>query len=312
MINLSNITIIVVNYKSTEHTKNLLNFLKITNNNVLPCPIIIVDNSCDGLLKKENFINDKKITLIETNKNIGFGRANNLAINQVTTDYILLLNPDVIVSTNEIQKCLNHISSDPHIGALGCKLINQNNEVQNSFFTVGSFLTILANNLIIDKFFPLKKIKKNAIMGAFMLIPKAVLDKVGLFDPDFFMYAEELELCYRIYKAGYKIVYFDEAQAIHINEGCTNDISWSRKQRGVSDALCYYKTRGIFGYFIYHLLWIFNYISNFLTMWFIDKNYRKQFYKDVYYYFSNIKYYICIPFLFSTKMGNGKRMLKRK
>ncbi len=184
--------------------------------------------------------------------------------------------------------------------------------VQKFLFYCRSFLTILNNNLIIDKFFHFNNVPKNAIMGAFMLIPKSVLNKVGLFDPDFFMYSEELELCYRIYKAGYKIIYFDKAYATHINEGCTNNSSWSVKQRAVSDALCYYKTRGLLGYLIYHTLWIFNYFTNFFAMWFIDKNYRKDFYKSVYVYFSNIKYYICIPFLFSTKIGNGKRMLKRK
>jgi len=150
-----------------------------------------------------------------------------------------------------------------------------------------------------------------AFMGCYMLIPKAVIERCGMFDPDFFMYSEEIDLCRRITKMNYKLFFYTELNAIHLFGGSTTDNQWANHQKLLSNALLHLKSGGIFNYLLYHFIWHINLISNFFAMWLLDKDYRKNFFAEQKYYFSNFAYYITIPFLYTKKPGNGKRLLRR-
>ena len=304
------LSIIIVNYKTPQLVLQCIKSIYNTFTEKDTYEIIVVDNNSQDDSEQAVTAIFKKIIWINKNENDGFGRANNIGIKASKGDCILLLNSDIIVCENTINECLLEIKSKKHIGALGCLLVNENGTFQKSTYEIASLRSLLDNNLFFNYFIKAKEAKKEAIMGSFMLIPKSVFEECGLFDPDFFMYSEELELCFRISKNGYEIKYFDKVKAIHKHQGSQIDKNWNIKQRYLSNALLYYKTRGLFIYFLYHIIFILNIVSNFFAMWFLDSNYRKDFYFASKGYFSSMFYYFVIPFIYSRKIGNGKKLLR--
>jgi GT2 family glycosyltransferase len=132
-----------------------------------------------------------------------------------------------------------------------------------------------------------------------------------MFDPDFFMYSEEVELCYRINKKyKYTIEISPEINIIHKNGGSTSDRSWANKQSYLSSALLFFKIRGHFGYLLYHCLILINVFTNFFAMWLLNKAYRKDYWKDLSYYFYSCKQYILLPLKYKRKIGSGKNLLQ--
>lgn len=274
--------------------------------------IIIVDNCSNDNSEQKIRSGFPGVKWISNQENMGFGRANNIGAAHSTGQYLLLLNSDVILLENTISQCLHYLRSHSEIGALGCKLINEDGSFQKSVYHyVGDYMGVLKNNLIVDYIFKPKPGKIKAIMGAFMLIPKKIFDEVNGFDPDFFMYAEELDLCRRIEQKGFRIHYLDTATAIHKHGGSSKSNDWAQQQNYLSNALLYLKVKGIIGYGIYHVISIGSFFTNLLLLWKMDKAYRKDFWEDQKKYFSNFGNYLKIPFLYSKTPGNGKRLLKR-
>jgi|LSQX01.2.fsa_nt_gb GT2 family glycosyltransferase len=305
----SGISIIIVNYKTPDLVIRCLESI-FENPPSLRFEIVIVDNgSQDGSFEKisQDF---PSVKWFQNERNVGFGRANNLGISISTGKYVLLLNSDMIVTPRTIESCLNEIENKPEVGVLSCKLVNEDGSFQKSTYSVASFRKLLDQNLFINKLWPMGKEPVEAVQGSFMLIPRKVLDEVGGFDPDFFLYSEEIELCHRIAKAGYSIHYFDNVSAIHKHGGSITNNSWGLKQRYLSNALLYFKVRGVFGYLLYHCLFLLNTITNFFAKWLLDKNYRKGYGQIQKAYFINFTHYLKIPFLYGRKPGNGKRILR--
>ena len=303
------LSIIIINYKTPQLTIRCLD--SIYSNFTDNAEIIVIDNYSDD--NSLEIIHSKypDVKLIQNDVNEGFGRANNKGIKESSGEYILLLNSDMVIPTGTIEACIHRISQDKKIGVLGCKLVNEDGSFQKSTYSIASIRKLLDSNLLINYIFPLKKEKIEAVMGSFMLIPRFVFNEIGLFDPDFFMYSEELELCNRINKAGYKVCYYDAVYAIHKHEGSSENKDWNNKQRFLSNALLFYKVKGFLGYCMYNFVFILNCFCNFFLMWFLDSKYRKSYFKTQKYYFSNVVYYFLIPFLFTKQMGDGKRLLRR-
>lgn len=305
------LSIIIVNYKTPELTLRCINSIL---DSILSCPIeiIVVDNYSEDNSEKTITSQFPNIIWINNIQNEGFGRANNIGAKKAKGKFLLFLNSDMLLLNNTISNTLDYIEKNSSIGVLGCKLLNEDMTLQKStYFYVGDYMGILQNNLLVDYFYKTKPKKIKAVMGAFMIIPKEVFDSVNGFDPDFFMYAEELDLCSRIESENYKIVYYDKITAIHKHGGSSNGSDWTYKQNYLSNALLYLKVKGIKGYFIYHFLMNVNLYTNMLLIWKMDRNYRKDFWQHQNYYFSNFVNYLKIPFLYSKSMGNGKRLLKR-
>ncbi|MBS4014676.1 MAG: glycosyltransferase family 2 protein [Bacteroidetes bacterium] len=300
------LSVIIINYKTPDLLLRCINSIKLPKS--IPNEIIVIDNASNDDSKQIVTNQFPNIIWIQNPINEGFGRANNIGVSIAKGEYLLLLNSDMILQENTILCCLQEVKKHPQIGVLGCKLLNEDGSFQKSMFSVASFRKLIDQNLIFNYFLPLKKEKEDAVMGSFMMIPKKVFQEVGGFDPDFFMYSEELELCHRISKAGYKIYYFDKATAIHKHGGSISNKSWGNKQRYLSNALLFYKVRGLFGYLLYHKLFIGNAVTNFFAMWLLDKEYRKSFYKEQKYYFSNFVYYLKIPFLYSAEFKSQMQL----
>jgi len=228
------LSIIIVNYNTKELTKQTIDSVKKTVNNI-EYEIVLVDNaSVDGSIEffKDIYESDNRVQLIFNNENLGFAKANNIAIMKSKGRNILLLNSDTIVKEACIEKCVAYLNQHNDVGALGPKILLNNGELDHAckrgFPTPAASLYYM---LKLEKLYPKSKNfgqyrmtylddneigEVDALTGAFMMIKREVIDKVGVLDDDFFMYAEDIDWCYRIKDAGWKIMYYPQAEMIHL------------------------------------------------------------------------------------------------
>lgn len=190
------------------------------------CEVIVVDNcSSDGSVAWLEQ-NAQSCVLIKSEKNIGFGPANNLGIRIAKGRYIFLLNPDTIVIDTAIESMLAFLEGNPGAGCVGAKLLNPDRSLQTSsypFPTVGREFWRLFHLDRIKKIsqYPSKTwdskqpVSVDVLQGAAIMIPRNVLDRAGFFDEGFFMYTEEVDLCYRIKKNGFLNYWLPDAEIIH-------------------------------------------------------------------------------------------------
>lgn len=223
------VSIIIVNYNTLELTKNTINSV-IEKTRDLNYEVILVDNaSTDGSVEFFEREYTDKIIFIKNNENLGFGKANNKGIEISKGKYIFLLNSDTLLINNAIKILFDYMEDDYNCGVCGGNLFDLELNPTHSFVrklpTLKTEINVLKR--VIDKLiikndkrkdFNYSNVKKEVgyITGADMMIRKSILDKVGLFDKDFFMYFEETELTYRIKKFGYKIISIPTAKIIHL------------------------------------------------------------------------------------------------
>lgn len=224
------LSIIIINYNVKEFLQNLIHSLqkalsKITHE------IIVVDNASDD--GSVEFIRDKfpQIHLIVNKTNVGFSKANNEALKISKGKFILLINPDTIVSEDTINRMIYFLNQNPDAGLAGCKILNPDGSLQlacrrsfpgpwTSFCKVTGLSTLFPKSKLFAKY-NLTYLDENstyevdAISGSFMMMNREAYEKVGGFDEQFFMYGEDLDLCYRIQKNGYKVYYYPGTQIIH-------------------------------------------------------------------------------------------------
>lgn len=224
------LSIITVNYNVKEFLQNLIHSIHKAALN-LSYEIIIVDNaSSDGSVE---FITEKfpEVTLIANEKNLGFGKANNQALKIAKGNYVLLINPDAIVSEDTFTKMISFFEGHPAVGLAGCKILNPDGTLQlacrrsfpgpwTSFCKVTGLSNLFPNSRLFARYNLTYKDENesyevDAISGSFMMMKREVYEKAGGFDEDYFMYGEDLDLCYRIQQAGYKVFYVHETQIIH-------------------------------------------------------------------------------------------------
>ncbi len=230
------LSIIIVNYRTYELTRQTIESI-IKNNYNFIYNIFLVDNaSNDGSIEKlkEVFIDEVKsglIDIIYSDVNLGFAYANNLVLKNIDSEYILLLNSDTLVLDDCLENCLNYIKSDDEIGALGCRVCLPNGDLDKacrrsfptlrvSFYKLFGLSRLFPNSERFGKY-NLEYLDEDGIysidclVGAFMLIKNSVIKKVGVLDEIFFMYGEDIDLCYRIKKEGFKIIYYGTSKITH-------------------------------------------------------------------------------------------------
>jgi len=229
------VTVVVVNWNSGSYLKETLQSLEKTNTD-FDYKVVIIDNNSnkddasiefidDIITKKENY------TAIMLDKNLGFGSANNLGIKITNSKYIMLLNPDVVVRNNIIKILSNYLDNHAEIGMIGPKVLNEDNSFQVScmrgepnpkdvLYSLCGLSTIFKKNEKFNKF-SLFHLDKNqpqrvaGLSGCCMMIRKELIEKIGAFDEQFFLYQEETDWCWRAYKTGWELAYFPEAEIMH-------------------------------------------------------------------------------------------------
>lgn len=224
------LSVIIVNYNVKYFLEQCLwSVLKASKG--IDAEIFVIDNnSTDG---SKEFFEDKFSTVkfIWNKENVGFAKANNDAIKYCNGEHILFLNPDMLLPEDCLEKCLSFIQSAQSPGAVGIRLIDGSGKFlkeskrgfpspSTSFFKLSGLSAAFPHSKIFAYYYLGNLDEDNTheidvLPGAFMLVSKTVLKKVGYFDEQFFMYAEDIDLSYRIQKAGYKNYYLPETTAIH-------------------------------------------------------------------------------------------------
>ena len=231
------VSIIIVNYNTKELLLNCLSsVIKETKN--INYEIIVVDNnSCDNSVNKirENF---PQVKIIQLSDNIGFGRANNQGIKIANGKYIFCLNPDTLLISNAVKILFDFLEQNQNAGAVGGNLFDKNMKPAYSFGYGDDIISLFFRKTILkwvyrSEFKRIKNYEKNRdktkiqevnnVTGADLMIRKSVLDEVGCFNENFFMYFEETELETRIRRAGYKIFFVPESKIIHLEDKYRNN-----------------------------------------------------------------------------------------
>lgn len=235
------ISIIIVNYNGGEKINDAIHSVFATSDKT-EVEVIVVDNSStDGSPEAIIKTFGGRITLVEMGRNAGFAAANNAGLAKASGRYILFLNPDTIVLNGALQTMMAYMETHPDTGACGGNLYSMDMQPRFSYWTLLPGVRMEWSGLFSDKFLHRKhkgshehnytgKPKEVAyIMGADLMVRKTMLEEVGKMDEAFFLFYEETELCYRIRRAGYKIVNVPDAHIIHL-EGETIDAQGVRRE----------------------------------------------------------------------------------
>jgi O-antigen biosynthesis protein len=224
------LSIVIVNYNVRHFLEQCLYSVYQSLAGIEAEVIVVDNNSVDG---SEGMIRSKfeRVILVVNKQNVGFARANNQGLQLAQGEYVLVLNPDTVVEESTFAKCLSFMDARPEAGSLGPKMIDgKGNFLPESKRGLPTPRTAFYKIFGLTGLFPHSKRfapyylghtsidatqEVDILTGAFMLIRKRVLGETGYFDEQFFMYGEDIDLSYRIVKAGYKNYYFPETTIIH-------------------------------------------------------------------------------------------------
>lgn len=222
------LSVVIVNYQTFELTRNTINSI-FEYDYPFSYEIFVVDNASgdDSLARLQDYFKDK-VKFIASSENNGFAAGNNQALRLATGRYVLLLNSDTIVWENTLESIYDYMENHPDVGASGCRVLLENGDldkackrsfpnVKNSFFRLFHIPTSSKDdNYNLDNLPDDEIYEIDCLTGAFMFIRSEALDEVGLLDETFFMYGEDIDLCYRIKGAGWKIIYYGESKITHL------------------------------------------------------------------------------------------------
>ena len=251
------ISIVIVNYNVKDFLSQCVNSI-FKSDTSLEYEIIVIDNcSTDG--SKEIFTEladqEDRLQYHYQHNNLGFGKANNLGFKIAKGKYTLILNPDTLLEPDTLEVMYNYMEQNQDIGASGCKVLNPDKSFQSAcrrgFPTPwASFCKLFG----LQKLFPKSKLfaKYNlsylneeetndidALIGAFMFVRSDVLSNVSGFDEEFFMYGEDLDLCFRIKQSGYRVSYYPKTTIIHFK-------GESAKRSTINETKHFYEAMEIF------------------------------------------------------------------
>ncbi len=242
---MKDVSVIIVNYNVKDLLANCIDSI-LASSGSLEIEIIVVDNnSFDGSVEHigKKFKDNPSVKIIESKINLGFAKANNLGSKAAEGKYFLILNPDTIVQEDTIEKSVKFYESISRIGVLSCKLVLPSGKLDLACRRSFPAPSVAVYRILgLSKLFPKSKLfsrynltyldengtyEVDAVCGAFMLIRKDIYEQVGGFDEDYFMYGEDLDLCYKIKKADYKIYYYSGTSTIHFKGESTRKSSLS-------------------------------------------------------------------------------------
>ncbi len=230
------LAVIVIAYQSRDLLADCLDSIRA--HAVLdgePAEVHVVDNaSADGTVEmvREHY---PEVLVHRLGRNHGFSAANNVALRQVRSPWVLLLNPDASLREGTVPALVELLEERPRIGMVGCRLVKPDGTLDHaakrSFPTfagaLGHFLGIGRSDVAPRALRQYRAPSRegagpvDALNGAFMLIRRAALDQVGLFDEGYWMYGEDLDLCYRFAQAGWSVWYEPSVSALHVKAGTT-------------------------------------------------------------------------------------------
>ncbi len=248
------LSVIIVNYNVKEFILNSIASVKKAAKNI-SAEIIVIDNaSQDG---SPEVIAQKfpDVKLIANKENIGFGKANNQGLEIARGEFVLLLNPDTLVRENTFDKMIEFMNENPEAGLATCKVLNPDGTLQLacrrsfprpwvSFTKITGLSSLFPKSKLFAKYNLTyldenKSYEVDAVSGSFMFLRREAVTDVGGFDPDFFMYGEDLDLCYRIKSKGWKVFYYPGTEIIHYK-------GESAKRSSIDETRYFYNAMSLF------------------------------------------------------------------
>lgn len=247
-------SIVIVNYRVKDLLKECLNSV-LSSKDKMDNEIIVIDNNSeDGsveLLKREF----PQVRLIENHQNRGFSFACNQGIKKSSGRYILFLNPDTIFPVTGFEKMIDFMDSIAKAGICGPKMVDPQGNLLYSCRSFPTFLTsISSSQSLLERLFPKNPLSRRYLLkdlnhsqiqevdwvsGSCLLAKKEMLDQVGFLDEDFFIYAEDVDLCYRSRKADWRVFYFPGVTFVH-------QVGQSTSQDRLKSQLEHHKSMWIF------------------------------------------------------------------
>lgn len=224
------LSVIIVNYNVRQFLENALASIQKAMSGI-EGEILVVDNaSDDGSVEmvREKF---PDVLLTENKTNTGFAKANNIALKQARGRFFVLINPDTIVQEDTFRVMLDFFKGNPDVGLAGCKILNADGTFQLpcrrsfptpwvAFTKISGLSAVFPRSRWFGKYNltylnPDETYEVDAVSGSFMVISRDVYGKVGGLDETFFMYGEDLDWCYRVKQAGYKVYYVPATKIVH-------------------------------------------------------------------------------------------------
>ncbi len=234
------LSVIIVSHNALAYLDLTLRSLVEATDHIIS-EIILVDNASTELITDWVSTNFPEIKLIASSENLGFGKANNLGIEKAGSDRILFLNPDTIISRNVIDAALSYFDKNKDAGAIGLRMINGRGEflpeskrsvpgIWSSFSKVVGLGTLFPKSSFFASYrlghIPEKEISDVEVLSGACMFLNVSEKELQQFDSDFFMYGEDIDISYRIRKAGYRLVYMGNETIVHFKGESTNKRQW--------------------------------------------------------------------------------------
>lgn len=221
------LSVVLVNYNDRAHLPECLSSLGKALSGI-NAEVILVDNRSEdgsvGLVRKSF----PWVRLVENDRNVGYPRANNVGFGLSGGEFILFLNTDTVMPVDAPAKLLAEMRSRPEAGAIGPALVREDGRFQVSFGKALGFIAELRQKLVLNSYyrFALRLSRKPRsvgwLSGACLLVRRAALEAAGLFDEGFFLYFEDIDLCRRLTKEGFGLVFFPEIKVFHAGGAVTS------------------------------------------------------------------------------------------
>ena len=243
------LSIIITNYNVKDYLRDCLSSIN-KNFSSSDAETIVIDNSSsDG---SPEFIekNFPRVKLIRNHINLGYAKANNQGIKEAKGEFILLLNPDTVILPGAMDILRDEMRFTPTVGAIGPALLSGENHFQVSFGREISFCNEVLQKSLLNHYFrlKLKKMQKKRevawLSGACILTRRSLLEEIGLFDEDFFLFFEDIDLCRRIRKNGWELIFLPQAKIFHMGGGSTAKLKKPSLYHYRKSQLIYYKKHG--------------------------------------------------------------------
>lgn len=217
-----------------------------------------------------------EVQFIRSDTNLGFAKANNLALQKASGSFILFLNPDTLLTASTLSTCLQHFHTHEKTGAVGIRMINGFGEflpeskralpsLLTAFFKLSGLARLFSSSGIFNRYAlghlsPLQNHQVEILAGAFLMVRKNILDTLGGFDTDYFMYGEDIDLSVRIAQTGYTLQYLGESAIVHYK-------GQSSKHKTVFHTAIFFQAMKIFVQKKYRFGWVLIPFIDFFSVW---------------------------------------------
>lgn len=226
------LSILIVNWNSKDYVRSCLETVRKTCGLLSPQIVVVDGGSFDGcgeMLASEF----PEVEFLQSDDNVGFGRSNNLGFAKVRGEFLLLLNPDTELLPESVSELLGQMTVLPKVGMIGPRLLNSDGSLQTSCVkALPTPVRQMLDSEFLRRLFPKSRlwgtweafssstpVEVEAVSGACMLLPSNVFRQVGGFSPEFFMYGEDMDLCAKVRKQGFKVYHDPRAQVVHHGSG---------------------------------------------------------------------------------------------